>query len=280
MNELIVKQFESSSVRIIMVENETWWVAKDVCDILDLTNPSESLKPLDSDEKRTLRISEGGPENNIINEAGLYTLIMRSNKPQTKSFRRWVTHDVLPEIRKTGGYSLPKTYTQALEALLVSAKKQEITEIECKRLETENEKLNPLAKLYRDLVETEGLYSWSEASKALHNSFPDIGRTRLTAMLRENGYLMAGKTEPYQRYVEQGLFKVKILTYFQDGEQRSKAVTLCTQKGLDKIAMLLSGQETPAAIPDQTPIPLKLEQINIDSILDGLQEEKNDSTSA
>ena len=95
---------------------EPWWVAKDVCDVLTLTNPTEAIRALDVDEKSTLRISEGGPEVNIINESGLYSLIIRSNKPEAKKFKRWVTEDVLPSIRKTGSYSvdIPKTLPEAL----------------------------------------------------------------------------------------------------------------------------------------------------------------------
>ena len=92
-------------VRIIKINNEVWFIAKDVCDVLELTNPTEALKALDDDEKNTLRISEGNqsrgnPNMNIISEAGLYKLIFRSNKPEAKEFTRWVTHEVLPQIRE------------------------------------------------------------------------------------------------------------------------------------------------------------------------------------
>ncbi len=89
------------------------------CDILGLTNPTEALKPLDNDEKNTLRISEGNrgyPNINVISESGFYTLVLRSNKSEAKPFRRWATHEVLPSIRKTGTYSLPSV--QPLKSLL------------------------------------------------------------------------------------------------------------------------------------------------------------------
>ena len=106
---LQVFQFEQRDVRVVMKDGEPWWVAKDVCDILGLSNPSEALRGLDDDERNTLRISEGirgNPEMNAINESGLYTLIMRSNKPEARRFRKWVTSVVLPSIRKTGSYSI------------------------------------------------------------------------------------------------------------------------------------------------------------------------------
>jgi prophage antirepressor-like protein len=105
--EIIPFDYKSKSVRVIQDENgDLWWVATDICEILGLTNTTEALKGLEDDEKSTLRISEGGPERNIINEPGLYSLIIRSNKPEAKNFKRWITHDVLPTIRKTGKYEI------------------------------------------------------------------------------------------------------------------------------------------------------------------------------
>lgn len=112
MHEVTIFQYDSNDVRTLTDElGEVWFVAKDVCDILALANPSEAVKGLDDDEVNTLRISEGiqrgNPNANCLSESGLYTLIIRSNKPQAKPFRRWVTHDVLPAIRKTGSYGIP-----------------------------------------------------------------------------------------------------------------------------------------------------------------------------
>ena len=110
--------FESRQIRVHMDESgEPWFVAKDVCDVLGLGNATEALRPLDDDEKSTLRISEGtsprggNPNVNIISESGLYTLIIRSNKPVAKPFRRWVTHEVLRSIRLTGSYQMEPTET-------------------------------------------------------------------------------------------------------------------------------------------------------------------------
>jgi prophage antirepressor-like protein len=121
MNKLIPFHFGTSEVRVIQDDSgEHWWIVSDVCQILGLSNPSEAIRGLDDDEKSTLRISEGGPERNIINEAGLYTLIIRSNKPEAKEFKRWITHKVLPSIRKTGKYEVG---TQSeLELIIRSAK--------------------------------------------------------------------------------------------------------------------------------------------------------------
>lgn len=107
---LIAFQFENKPVRIITDESgKHWWVAADVCQILGLTNPSEAMKMLDEDEKNTLRLTEGIPSRgnpyvNCIDESGIYTLIIRSDKPQSRPFRKWITSEVLPAIRRTGSY--------------------------------------------------------------------------------------------------------------------------------------------------------------------------------
>ncbi|MFZ5770519.1 MAG: BRO family protein [Thermodesulfobacteriota bacterium] len=100
--------FEGNKVRTLVDDQgELWFVAKDVCGILELVNSREALKGLDEDELMSEKLTSGGQlrEMNLISESGLYTLIVRSNKPQAKPFRRWVTHDVLPAIRRTGSYS-------------------------------------------------------------------------------------------------------------------------------------------------------------------------------
>ena len=119
-NRIQVFDFNERAVRCILKNGEPWWVAKDVCDVLGLGNPTEALRPLDEDEKSTLRISEGdgghgGPERNIISESGLYTLILRSNKPEARAFRRWVTHEVLPTLRRTGVYGVDEDLLRLVE---------------------------------------------------------------------------------------------------------------------------------------------------------------------
>ena len=105
--------FEGRPVRVVDRNGEPWWVAVDVCDSLGLTNPSVALQGLDDDERDTLSNTEGITADrraqaiSVINESGLYSLILRSRKPEAKRFKRWVTHEVLPAIRKTGTYASP-----------------------------------------------------------------------------------------------------------------------------------------------------------------------------
>ena len=108
-SEIQIFCYKAMPVRTTEIDGETWFVAKDVADILEIRDAFNATRELDEDEKGTCKVSTPGgiQEMTIISEPGLYTLLMRSNKPEAKPFRRWVTHDVLPSIRKTGSYSTP-----------------------------------------------------------------------------------------------------------------------------------------------------------------------------
>lgn len=108
----------SQDLTSILVENEPFFVAKDICNILELDNVTNALSKLDSDEKLTLKILRSGQNRNVncVSESGLYALIMRSNKPEAKAFRKWVTKEVLPSIRKKGFYAVKKNLTNFLDA--------------------------------------------------------------------------------------------------------------------------------------------------------------------
>ena len=105
-------QYEGTPVRTVVQDGEVWFVAKDVCDVLGLDNPTEAIKSLDDDERMTLRNSEGHSGQrggaqllNVISEPGLYALVFRSNKAEAKAFARWVRHEVLPQIAHAGSFS-------------------------------------------------------------------------------------------------------------------------------------------------------------------------------
>lgn len=104
--QIQILNYCNEPIRMIEIDNEPWWVLKDVCDILGIINASDVFKRLDEDERGRFNLGRQG-EANIINEAGLYNVILRSDKPEAKPFKRWVTHEVLPAIRKTGAYSVP-----------------------------------------------------------------------------------------------------------------------------------------------------------------------------
>lgn len=114
MNDLQVFNFEgNNNVRIIEKDNEFWFVAKDVCNILELSNPTMALENLDEDERAKFFLGRQG-EANIISESGLYALVLRSNKPEAKRFSKWVRSEVLPSIRKHGAYMTQQTLEKAL----------------------------------------------------------------------------------------------------------------------------------------------------------------------
>ena len=121
MNE-IVKLYKNHPVRIVDRDGEPWFVAKDVCEALGIAKVDSAIRSLDEDEKDAHSMSTlgGNQEMTVVSEAGLYSLIMRSRKPEAKTFKRWVTHEVLPSIRKTGAYVAPNI---GLEQLAAVAKK-------------------------------------------------------------------------------------------------------------------------------------------------------------
>lgn len=109
MNDLTVFRFEGTrEIRTVLKDGEPWFVAKDICDILELTNPTVAIESLDDDERSKYFLGRQG-EVNIINESGLYALVFKSRKPEAKAFRKWVTSEVLPAIRKTGQYTVTAT---------------------------------------------------------------------------------------------------------------------------------------------------------------------------
>lgn len=123
-----IKIFEAEAfgqVRVVDVDGEPWFVARDVCECLELGNPRTSIALLDEDEKgvHTMDTPGGQQEMSIVSEAGLYSLILRSRKPEAKAFKRWITHEVLPSIRKTGGYGqwnlprAPQSFPDALRMI-------------------------------------------------------------------------------------------------------------------------------------------------------------------
>lgn len=126
MNE-IVKIYKNSPIRIVEKDGEPWFVAKDVCNILEIKNIRDTLnKCLDEDERGVdiIYTPGGNQEMTIVSEAGLYSLILRSRKPEAKAFKRWVTHEVLPSIRKTGAYLSPGMSNEQVKALVATLEEE------------------------------------------------------------------------------------------------------------------------------------------------------------
>ena len=146
MNELqIFKNEEFGEVRSLKIGDEPWFVASDVCKALEISNPTIATQRLDNDERSKFNLGRQG-EVNIVNEYGLYNLILTSRKPEAKKFKRWITHEVIPSIRKTGGYQIPDNPMDALklmfEAQTQTNDKVEHIQEDVKELK-DNKLLNP-----------------------------------------------------------------------------------------------------------------------------------------
>ena len=208
--------FNSAALRTLTDEaGEPWFVAKDVCDILEISNPSDALKRLDDDERSRFNLGRQG-ETNIVNEAGLYVLVLGSRKPEAHEFKRWVTHEVLPQIRKTGGY-IPTTDVDDDMTILAKAVMigQRTMETQKRRIAEQSEHikaLEPKARFADAVAASDGTCLIGELAKMLRQNGLDIGQNRLFEILRQDGYL--GKTGsnrnvPTQKAMDLGLFRIK-----------------------------------------------------------------------
>lgn len=149
MNQIAtVFQYGGNELRTVVKDGEPWFVAKDVCEALEIINPTHALKRLDEDEKASLKL--GHFEVNIVNEPGLYSLILGSKKPEAKQFKRWITHEVLPSIRKTGQYIKPLSEKEQLMAAMKLSLEsaEEISLVKTEVVEVKNE-----VKEVRSMVE-------------------------------------------------------------------------------------------------------------------------------
>ena len=116
MNDLQIFVYSGEQLRTIQRPDGLWWVLRDVCQVLGLSNPTVVASLLEDDERTKFNLGRQG-EAIIINEPGLYAVILRSDKPEAKSFKRWVTHEVLPSIRRTGGYTVPASQSRKIQHL-------------------------------------------------------------------------------------------------------------------------------------------------------------------
>lgn len=127
MSEIVPFDYNGSEVRTLLIDGEPWFVARDICDRLEVKDVSMALRSLDEDEKGTSTVGTPGglQELSVVNEPGLYSLTLRSRKPEARAFKRWVTHDVLPALRKRGAYAVPGASQAARPAVLLVAQYRE-----------------------------------------------------------------------------------------------------------------------------------------------------------
>lgn len=219
-----IKIFENEkfgSVRVVERDGEPWFVANDVLRVLEVSNSKDALRGLDDDEKSGVDIIDPhGREQttNCVSEAGLYSIILRSRKPEAKTFKRWITHDVIPSIRKHGIYATEEVLDKMIDSpefgikLLTSLKEERekrkalenVVEVQGNQLEEQK----PLVEFANRVSNTDRLISVGEMAKLLKDKGFNVGRNKFFEYLRNNNILM-GNNVPYQKYIDAGYFHVR-----------------------------------------------------------------------
>lgn len=202
--------FAGQPVRVFTDDQgEPWFVARDVCAVLELPNVSQAVSRLADDEKSTITSSDGGPDRLLVSEAGLYRLIFTSRRPEAEAFRRWVTHEVLPAIRRTGSYAAPAA--PALPTEVDAAMLRQIAAA----MEAKDQKiaaLEPRAEVADRLLDATTDLSVADAAKVLSRSGVQIGRDRLFTVLSHLGWTYRGQGDRrwhvYQRAISGGWLSV------------------------------------------------------------------------
>lgn len=252
MNDIQIFNYSGNEVRTIQKDGEPWFVLKDVCAVLGISKYRDTAARLDADERGSVELdTPGGMQNmTIINESGLYNVILRSDKPEAKPFRKWVTAEVLPSIRKHGAYMTENTLENMIASpefgikLLTALQEEREQRV---KLEAKVESDAPKV-LFADAVNaSHTTILVGELAKLLKQNGKDIGQNRLFAYLRDNGYLIKRSGRDYnmptQRSMERGWFTIKERTVQEpNGSISVKKTPLVTGKGQQYFINLFLGQ--------------------------------------
>jgi anti-repressor protein len=241
MNELQHFYFKGRQVRTLNADNEPMFVGKDVADILGYQNGSRDVNNhVEEEDRLKYQIGTSGQsrEMTLINESGLYSLVLSSKLPTAKEFKHWVTHEVLPSIRKHGAYMTPETIEKAIydpDFIINLATQLKNEQAKTAALKADNETMKPKA-LFADAVATSHTSILiGDLAKLIRQNGVDIGQNRLFAWLREHGYLIGSgdrRNMPTQRAMDLGLFDIKERTFQNpDGSVRITKTTKVTGKG-------------------------------------------------
>lgn len=243
MNELQIFNYNDQEIRTIEKDGVVWWVLADVCRVLGLKNPSMIADRLDDDERAKFDLGRQGITN-TINESGLYSVILRSDKKEAIPFRRWVTHEVLPSIRKHGAYMTadtiekallnPDTIIQIATALKEEKEKSKALEAVNSALVVDLEIARPKVDYFNELVDRNLLTNFRETAKQL-----EVPPKRFVQFLIDKKYIYRdkrGRLMPYAQHVDNGLFEIK--ESVNDKTQWSGTQTLITPKGRETIRLL------------------------------------------
>ena len=229
------------SVRAVSINNEPYFVGKDVTEVLGYQNGSRDInRHVDAEDRRKAMVFDGNQDKEtiLINESGLYSLILGSKLPKAKEFKRWVTAEVLPAIRKTGGYvNDTAQFVESYFGQLEPSQKHALTMMfdESKRMSAQLKEQAPKV-LFANAVETaHNSILIGDLAKIIRQNGVDIGQKRLFEWMRQNGYLIKdgqSKNMPTQKAMEMSLFEVKESTINNpDGSVRVTRTTKVTGKG-------------------------------------------------
>ena len=246
MNELqIFQNPQFGEIRTILRNGEPWFVAADVCRALEISNPTDALKRLDDDERARFNLGHPMNETNCVNEPGLYTLVLGSRKTEAKAFKRWITHEVIPSIRKTGGYGLPKDYPSALRALADEAEKNPALETDKLALEKENERqrqeiadFQPMRQYLDTILSSTGVLATTQIAADYGLSAKQLNRILHEEGIQRN---VNGQWILYRKHMGKGYTKSATLCIqHTHREPETKLHTYWTQKGRVMIHNILT----------------------------------------
>jgi len=246
MNELQrIFEFKGQELRIVTQNGEPWFVASDVCRILEIQNVTQAIQRLEENERSMFNIGRQGNAN-IVNESGLYELIFASRKLEAKMFKKWVKQEVLPSIRKHGAYLTPNALRQAIAdpSFTIGLLQALDTERQEKQqLQTQILVDKPFTNFGKIVSNSTGAISVGAFAKMMFDNHGiKMGRNKMFEWLRDNGYLIKQGREfnnPKQTYIEQGLFEVKPTIVSRTEGDVEKLTTLVSGKGQIKLAEIL-----------------------------------------
>ena len=255
MNEIMTfVNEEFGSVRSTVINGEPWLIGIDISRILGYSNASKAvIVHVDDEDKQSVMLPNSQNGNSVgkftvINESGFYSLVLASKLPGAKRFKRWVTSEVLPTIRKTGGYVANEDMFVETYLPFADDAVKNLFKLQCQVINQLNDRIRrdePKVRFADHVSDTVNLIDMNEMAKLCADHGIRIGRTRLFAWLRSKGILMAGN-QPYQEYIERGYFRVKESVFEMHGEIKTYQQTLVTGKGQQYILARLMREGTHA----------------------------------
>lgn len=235
-NEIkIFENEEFGKIRTVIKYGEPWFVLADICKILEISNSRMVAGRLDAEELMSVKLTSGGQrrEMTAVSESGLYAVILRSDKPQAKPFRKWVTTEILPTIRRTGGYVANEDMFIENYLPFLEEPYQGLFRLQMMAINQLNERIRhdqPLVEFANQVLNTDNLIDMNAMAKLAAEENIPIGRNRLFKWLMKNGIIMSDNL-PYQKYIDRGYFSVKETVFETASMMKTCQQTYVTGKG-------------------------------------------------